>query len=130
MNSIDLDHTPVRPPPPRKTSNFTNPESGSYQLIILISILSFFAVLITSLRLDSRLRVTKSFGADDTFGICATVLTLLTMPSYSRYCTAPEAARWYSSMGRLPQTLSHILKRSVPYALPHSGDLIRHSTEI
>ncbi|KAI3317211.1 hypothetical protein HD806DRAFT_515773 [Xylariaceae sp. AK1471] len=71
-----LDSTPVRPPPPGKTSNFTNPESRSYQLIVLISVLSALVVLSIALRIHTRLRSARPFGADDWLCIVATVLTL------------------------------------------------------
>ena len=60
-----LDTTPVRPPPPGQDSNFINPESRSYQLVIIISILSAFIALLVPLRVYTRLRITRSFGADD-----------------------------------------------------------------
>ncbi|KAI1351315.1 hypothetical protein F5Y01DRAFT_128582 [Xylaria sp. FL0043] len=76
MVTYDLDHTPVRPPPPGQHSNFDHPESRSYQLIILISVLSFLVAVVILMRLYARLRVTKSFGTDDIFCIAATVLVL------------------------------------------------------
>ncbi|KAH8161443.1 hypothetical protein CIB48_g6802 [Xylaria polymorpha] len=72
MDGGDLNHIPVRPPPPGRTSNFTNPESRSYQLIILISVLSFLVVAMILMRLYSRLRVTRSSGLDDIFCVAAT----------------------------------------------------------
>ncbi|KAI2615507.1 hypothetical protein GGR54DRAFT_292718 [Hypoxylon sp. NC1633] len=71
-----LDTTPVRPPPPGQTSNFTNPESRSYQLIIIIAVFTALIAILVSLRIYARLRITRSFGADDWLCIAATVLTL------------------------------------------------------
>ncbi|KAI3343369.1 hypothetical protein F4824DRAFT_485113 [Ustulina deusta] len=65
MDPAYLDSTPVRLPPPGQTSNFTNPESRSYQLIVLISVLSALVVLSISLRIYTRLRSTRAFGTDD-----------------------------------------------------------------
>ncbi|KAI5864686.1 hypothetical protein GGS23DRAFT_561405 [Durotheca rogersii] len=71
-----LDRTSVRPPPPGRTSDFVNPEDRSHQLIILIAILSALIVLLVSLRVYARQKVTRSFGADDWICIVATILTL------------------------------------------------------
>ncbi|KAI1475540.1 hypothetical protein F4774DRAFT_276503 [Daldinia eschscholtzii] len=71
-----LDRTPSRDPPPGQESNFTNPESRSHQLYILIAVLSPIIVLVGSLRIYSRLRITRSFGVDDWLCIVATILTL------------------------------------------------------
>lgn len=60
-----LNRTPVVPPPPGRSSDFINPEDRSYQLIILIAILSALVVLLVSLRVYSRLKITHSFNADD-----------------------------------------------------------------
>ncbi|OTB13139.1 hypothetical protein K445DRAFT_14129 [Daldinia sp. EC12] len=60
-----LDRTPSRDPPPGQEFNFTNPESRSHQLYILIAVLSPIIVLVGSLRIYSRLRITRSFGVDD-----------------------------------------------------------------
>ena len=60
-----LDRTPARPPPPGHTSNFINPGSRSYQLVILISVLSALVIILVPLRIYSRLRITHSFGVDD-----------------------------------------------------------------
>ncbi|KAI0434888.1 hypothetical protein F5Y09DRAFT_295119 [Xylaria sp. FL1042] len=76
MVVYDLDHTPVRPPPPGQHSDFEHPVSRSYQLIILISVLSALVVAVILMRLYARLRVTKSFGTDDIFCIAGTVLVL------------------------------------------------------
>ncbi|KAI0099088.1 hypothetical protein GGR51DRAFT_576464 [Nemania sp. FL0031] len=73
---MDLATTPVRPPPPGRMSNLTHPESRSYQLYILIAVLTALVVVIISLRLYTRLRITRSFGMDDWFCIAATILTL------------------------------------------------------
>ncbi|KAJ8124294.1 hypothetical protein O1611_g9346 [Lasiodiplodia mahajangana] len=62
---MDFDTTALRPPPPGRTSNFTNPESRSYQLYILIAVLTALVVIVISLRLYTRLRITRSFGVDD-----------------------------------------------------------------
>ncbi|KAK6957323.1 hypothetical protein Daesc_000106 [Daldinia eschscholtzii] len=67
-----LDRTPSRDPPPGQESNFTNPESRSHQLYILIAVLSPIIVLVGSLRIYSRLRITRSFGVDDWLCIVAT----------------------------------------------------------
>ncbi|KAI0852723.1 hypothetical protein F5Y00DRAFT_257982 [Daldinia vernicosa] len=71
-----LDRTPSVDPPPGRESNFTNPESRSHQLYILIAVLSPIVFLVGSLRIYSRLRITRSFGADDWICIAATILTL------------------------------------------------------
>ncbi|XXG95640.1 hypothetical protein Hte_001908 [Hypoxylon texense] len=76
MDSSDLDNTPLVPPPPGRTPNFTNPESRCYQLIIPIAVYTALIVILISLRIYSRLRITRSFGADDWLCIVATVLTL------------------------------------------------------
>ncbi|OTB08679.1 hypothetical protein M426DRAFT_18767 [Hypoxylon sp. CI-4A] len=60
-----LDNTPMRLPPPGKITNFTNPESRSYQLVALIVILSVLVFVLVFLRIYSRLKVTHAFGADD-----------------------------------------------------------------
>ncbi|KAI0386309.1 hypothetical protein F5Y04DRAFT_289987 [Hypomontagnella monticulosa] len=71
-----MDNTPAREPPPGQTSNFTDPESRCYQLIIPIAIFIALVVILGSLRVYSRLKITRSFGADDWLCIAATVLTL------------------------------------------------------
>ncbi|CAG8959239.1 hypothetical protein HYFRA_00012597 [Hymenoscyphus fraxineus] len=71
-----LDSTPVRPPPPGQTSNFIDPESRSYQLVILIGFLTAFVATFLLLRLYIRLGVTKSHGIDDWLCTIATILTL------------------------------------------------------
>ncbi|KAI1816759.1 hypothetical protein GGS20DRAFT_536100 [Poronia punctata] len=76
MAGLDLDHTPVIPPPPGQSSNFETPEIRNHHLVILISVLSLLVVLVTLARLYARLRVTKSFGIDDILCIIATVLVL------------------------------------------------------
>lgn len=68
MDSNDLDSTPVVPPPPGRTPNFTDPESRCYQLIIPIAVYTALIVVLVSLRIYSRLRITRSFGADDCRG--------------------------------------------------------------
>ncbi|KAK8066134.1 hypothetical protein PG997_012881 [Apiospora hydei] len=65
MDDGYLDTTPLRPPPPGHKSNFVNPESRSYQLVIAISVLSFLTIIFTSSRIYTRTRVTHSFGIDD-----------------------------------------------------------------
>lgn len=65
MDDGYLDTTPVRPPPPGHKSNFVDPESRSYQLVIVIAVLSFLTILFTSARVYTRLRITHSFGIDD-----------------------------------------------------------------
>jgi hypothetical protein len=65
MDSGYLDSTPVRPPPPGQTSNFFDPESRSYQLVILIGVLTALVATFLLLRLYIRLGVTKSYGIDD-----------------------------------------------------------------
>ncbi|KAK8080834.1 NAD(P)-binding protein [Apiospora hydei] len=71
-----LDHTPARKPPPGVESNFVNPESHSYQLIIVIAVMFTLVVLFTGGRIYTRLRITKSFGADDYLCIAAAVFVL------------------------------------------------------
>ncbi|KAI0479232.1 hypothetical protein GGR56DRAFT_665055 [Xylariaceae sp. FL0804] len=56
---------PIRPPPPGREANFTNPESRAYQLVILIAVYTAVVGLLTSLRVYTRLRITRSWGADD-----------------------------------------------------------------
>ncbi|KAI1123698.1 hypothetical protein F5Y10DRAFT_285804 [Nemania abortiva] len=73
---MDLDNTPSAPPPPGHIPNFTNPESRSYQLYILIAVFSALVLLASSMRIYTRLRITRSFGADDWLCIVATILTL------------------------------------------------------
>ncbi|KAI0903202.1 hypothetical protein F4824DRAFT_493250 [Ustulina deusta] len=65
MDPDNLDTTPSAPPPPGRTPNFIHPESRSYQLYILIAFLSALVVFIGSMRLYTRLRITRSFGVDD-----------------------------------------------------------------
>ncbi|KAK8042898.1 hypothetical protein PG994_013381 [Apiospora phragmitis] len=65
MKDDYLDTTPARPPPPGVESNFDNPESHSYQLVIVIAVMTALLVLFTVGRVYTRLRVTKSWGADD-----------------------------------------------------------------
>jgi len=60
-----LDHTSPVKPPPGHESNFVNPESISYQLITVISVMTALVVLSTAGRVYTRLRITKSFGLDD-----------------------------------------------------------------
>ncbi|KAI1211122.1 uncharacterized protein F4807DRAFT_466462 [Annulohypoxylon truncatum] len=76
MNSSYMDSTPARPPPPGQESNFTNPESRCYQLIIPIAVFTALIIVIVFLRIYARLRITRSFGADDWLCIAATILTL------------------------------------------------------
>lgn len=98
MDGGDLNHIPVRPPPPGRTSNFTNPESRSYQLIILISVLSFLVVAMILMRLYSRLRVTRSSGLDDSRSPLVCYLFLFLKPSlefhiqdrYEGHVTSPS----------------------------------------
>ncbi|KAI1660722.1 hypothetical protein F4813DRAFT_348130 [Daldinia decipiens] len=71
-----LDRTPSVDPPPGREPNFTDPESRSHQLYILIAVLSPIVFIVGSLRIYSRLRITRSFGADDWICIAATILTL------------------------------------------------------
>lgn len=61
----DLNHTPARKPPPGRSSDFDNPESRSYQLVIVIAICMALAVSLTLLRTYVRLKISHSFGADD-----------------------------------------------------------------
>ncbi|KAK8124365.1 NAD(P)-binding protein [Apiospora kogelbergensis] len=65
MDGGYLDTTPIRPPPPGHKSNFVDPESRSYQLVIVVSVLSFLTIIFTSVRVYTRLRITHSFGIDD-----------------------------------------------------------------
>lgn len=65
MGSDYMDTTPARPPPPGHSSNFVNPESRSYQLVIVIAVAFALVVLITTTRVYIRLKVTRSFGVDD-----------------------------------------------------------------
>ncbi|KAI0885804.1 uncharacterized protein GGS22DRAFT_162053 [Annulohypoxylon maeteangense] len=73
---MDPDNTPARAPPPGRESNFTNPESRCYELIILIAVFTALIVILVSLRIYARLKITRSFGADDWLCIVATILTL------------------------------------------------------
>lgn len=65
MDPDNLDTTPSVPPPPGRTSNFIDPESRSYQLYNLIAFLSALVFVTVSLRLYTRLKITRSFGVDD-----------------------------------------------------------------
>ncbi|KAI0118252.1 hypothetical protein GGR51DRAFT_498611 [Nemania sp. FL0031] len=76
MDSNDLDTTPSVPPPPGHTPNFTDPESRSYQLYILIAFLSALVFSMLVIRLYTRLKISRSFGADDWICLVATILTL------------------------------------------------------
>ncbi|KAK8139431.1 hypothetical protein PG984_002811 [Apiospora sp. TS-2023a] len=60
-----LDSTPIVPPPPGRESNLVDPESRSYQLVIIIAVLSALVIAFTSARVYTRLRITHSFGIDD-----------------------------------------------------------------
>lgn len=60
-----LENTPVRPAPEGQESNFIDPVSRAYQLEIEIAVAVALVVFFLSFRLYCRLRVTKTFGADD-----------------------------------------------------------------
>lgn len=60
-----LDTNPARPPPTGQESNLVDPESISYQLVIVIAAMSALVVLLTGSRTYIRLRITRSFGLDD-----------------------------------------------------------------
>ncbi|KAI0154504.1 hypothetical protein GGR57DRAFT_502253 [Xylariaceae sp. FL1272] len=62
---MDLDQTPSVPPPPGRSSDFIHPEDRSYQLIILISVLSAVIAALIPMRVYTRLKSTRAFGADD-----------------------------------------------------------------
>ncbi|CAJ2511164.1 Uu.00g067890.m01.CDS01 [Anthostomella pinea] len=79
-----MDNTPVRPPPPGQVSNFTNPESRSRQVYILIAVLSAVIVLLIPSRIYSRLKITRSLGADGWLCIAATVRLYSLLPSSSQ----------------------------------------------
>ncbi|KAF2730927.1 hypothetical protein EJ04DRAFT_579498 [Polyplosphaeria fusca] len=72
----DLDHTPAARPPPGRESNFDNPESRAYQLVIVIAICLALVVLFTSTRICTRFRINRSFGADDWITIIATIFAI------------------------------------------------------
>ncbi|TVY78302.1 hypothetical protein LSUE1_G004229 [Lachnellula suecica] len=76
MDSGYLDSTPVRPPPPGQVSNFVDPVSRSYQLVIIIGVFTALVSIFVLLRLYIRLGVTKSYGIDDWLCTAATILTL------------------------------------------------------
>lgn len=65
MDSGYLDNTPVVPPPPGQTPNFTDPVSRGYQLVAVIVVTMVLIVLFLAGRLYVRLKLTKSFAADD-----------------------------------------------------------------
>lgn len=55
----------MRPPPEGQESNFIDPVSRAYQLEIVIAIAVALVLVFLSSRLYCRLKVTKTFGADD-----------------------------------------------------------------
>jgi hypothetical protein len=63
--AYDLDRMPARKPPPGRKSNFENPESRAYQLVIVISICLALVVTLTAARVHVRMKVNRSFGMDD-----------------------------------------------------------------
>ncbi|KAK7958042.1 hypothetical protein PG996_010517 [Apiospora saccharicola] len=65
-----LDNTPAGKPPQGEESNLVNPESHSYQLVIVIAVMTALTVLFTAGRAYTRLKITKSFGADDCKSSC------------------------------------------------------------
>jgi hypothetical protein len=71
-----LDHTPAGKPPPGVEPNFDNPESHSYQLVIVVAVMIALMTIFTGSRVYVRLRITKSFGAEDYICILAYVFTL------------------------------------------------------
>lgn len=71
MNPGYLDSTPAVPPPPGHDSNFTNPESRCYELVIVITVFACLIVIVLILRIYLRLKITRSFGADDC--MCTTI---------------------------------------------------------
>ena len=72
-----LDITPVRPPPPGRESNLIDPESRAYQVIIVIAVVSFLVVVLSSMRVYTRLKITRTFGVDDCECTPATVFPYL-----------------------------------------------------
>jgi hypothetical protein len=69
--AYDLDHMPARQPPPGRKSEFENPESRAYQLVIVIGICLALVLVLISARIHVRLRVNHAFGVDDcTSTIC------------------------------------------------------------
>lgn len=65
MDDDYLDTTPARDPPPGQESNLIDPDSLSYQLVIVIVVSSALMLLLFASRLYVRLKVTRSFGMDD-----------------------------------------------------------------
>ncbi|KAK8127364.1 hypothetical protein PG984_008472 [Apiospora sp. TS-2023a] len=76
MDDDYLDTTPARDPPPGQESNLVDPESLSYQLVIVIVVTSALMVFLSAYRLYARLKVSRSFGMDDWFCAAATLATL------------------------------------------------------
>lgn len=65
MDDSYLDTTPMRQPPPGVVADLVHPVSQSYKLIIFTSIMSAFVAFFTAGRIYTRLKITRSFGADD-----------------------------------------------------------------
>ena len=60
-----LSHIPAGIPPPGTTPNFENPQTNSRVIVTLSVICLSFMVLISAIRVYSRLWITRSFGWDD-----------------------------------------------------------------
>lgn len=65
LTVLDFSQIPSMPPPPGVTSNFVNPENNSSILIIVCTICLVFLLLFVSLRMYTRLWISRSFGLDD-----------------------------------------------------------------
>ncbi|KAK6827593.1 hypothetical protein PG987_010934 [Apiospora arundinis] len=76
MDDSYLDTTPMRQPPPGVVADLVHPVSQSYKLIIFTSIMSAFVAFFTAGRIYTRLKITRSFGADDYLTIASAVFTL------------------------------------------------------
>ncbi|KAK8033506.1 hypothetical protein PG991_002904 [Apiospora marii] len=84
-----LDTTPAREPPLGQESNLVDPESISYQLVIVIAVMSALMVLLVGSRTYVRLRVTRSFGLDDWFCVAGTLATLAYAGVVLKLCDKP-----------------------------------------
>lgn len=65
MDPQDLDFTPVRAPPSGEISDFINPVSRSHEIVLVISITLPLVIILTILRIYTRVKVTHFFGLDD-----------------------------------------------------------------
>lgn len=90
MDDSYLDTTPLREPPPGKVADLVHPESQSYKLIIFLSVMTALVVLFTGGRIYTRLKITRSFGADDCK--CSYPFTRTTIGGYCANTTCLDLA--------------------------------------